>query len=79
MNHFRKVSGDMYKHRFITYHFPVYSNCVSSTFYNDSRYIHFYRLVRILHFRNPDFCNEEKWTEAAKVLKAVRKDYMEGE
>ena len=31
------------------------------------------------YFRNPDFCNEEKWTEAAKVLKAVRKDYMEGE
>lgn len=31
------------------------------------------------YFRNPDFCNEDKWTEAAKVLKAVRKDYMEGE
>ena len=31
------------------------------------------------YFRNPDFCNEDKWTEAAKVLKAVRKDYTEGE
>ncbi len=30
------------------------------------------------YFRNPEFCNEDKWTEAAKVLKAVRKDYMEG-
>ena len=31
------------------------------------------------YFRNPDLCNEDKWTEAAKVLKAVHKDYMEGE
>lgn len=27
------------------------------------------------YFRNPDFCNEDKWREAAKVLKAVRKDF----
>lgn len=26
------------------------------------------------YFRNPDFCKEEKWQEASKVLKAVRKD-----
>ena len=26
------------------------------------------------YFRNPDFCKEEKWQQAAKVLQAVRKD-----
>ena len=31
------------------------------------------------YFRNPNFQDEDKWIEAAKVLKAVRKEYMVGE
>ena len=30
------------------------------------------------YFRNPDFCNEDKWTEAAKVLRDVRSKMSEG-
>ena len=28
------------------------------------------------YFRNPDFCEEAKWKEAAKVLKAVHAEYI---
>jgi hypothetical protein len=31
------------------------------------------------YFRNPDFCKEVKWREAAKVLDAVHKTYIMGE
>lgn len=31
------------------------------------------------YFRNPYFCKEEKWQQAAKVLKAVRNEYTKGE
>lgn len=31
------------------------------------------------YFRNPDFCKEKKWQEAAMVLESVRQEYMKGE
>lgn len=31
------------------------------------------------YFRNPDFCKEAKWLEAAKVLNAVHGEYLKGE
>lgn len=31
------------------------------------------------YFRNPDFCKEKKWQEAAKVLESVREEYTKGE
>lgn len=31
------------------------------------------------YFRNPDFCKEKKWQEAARVLESVREEYTKGE